>query len=172
MDDPSSYLHRAQTGDVISEADMRQKCLQVREILMCMPNHVPMSAPALVIGDLHGQFRDLCNLFNTPAVKKFTGDITSGLQCQLVFLGDYVDRGYAGLKVINLLFALLLKYPTKVLLLRGNHECRDISRMYGFYSECQQVYGNIAVWKEINLVFDLMPITAVRLTSGTQHLPS
>ena len=39
-----------------------------------------------------------------------------------------------------------VKYPTKFHMLRGNHECSSICRLYGFYDEVKKRY-NIRIWK-------------------------
>ena len=114
-----------------------------------------LSAPMQIVGDIHGQFLDLLRLFEFKGMPD--GTSTSA---RYLFLGDYVDRGPNGLECMFLLMALKIKHPEQIWMLRGNHECAAINRIYGFYDECKRRYS-IKLWKKFQDVFNALPMVAV-----------
>ena len=77
-----------------------------------------------------------------------------------VFMGDFVDRGHHSVETLQLLLVLKARFPQCITLLRGNHESRQITQVYGFYEECVKKYGNANAWKYCTDVFDSMALAA------------
>ena len=146
------WLADLKQGKILSERDLKSLCEKVKEIMIEESNVQPISAPVIVCGDIHGQFYDLQELFNTG------WEIPNS---KYVFLGDYVDRGYNSVETLEYLLCLKLRYPGHITLLRGNHESRQISFTYGFYEEIQRKYGNTNPWHYFTEVFDFMSIAAI-----------
>ncbi|KAH8095162.1 phosphoprotein phosphatase [Aureococcus anophagefferens] len=157
-------IARVYKKNTLTESEITQLCAFVREILKKESNMQFVRAPVVVVGDIHGQFYDLLELFNISGKPPFTN---------YLFLGDYVDRGHYSLECATLVSAprpggtsgttappasarrrrpqaqmVLLKarYPQRITMIRGNHESRQITQVYGFYDECLRKYGSERVF--------------------------
>ncbi|KAJ8726686.1 hypothetical protein PYW07_001384 [Mythimna separata] len=131
----------------------------VRPICAGEPRLLRLASPVYAIGDLHG---NLSALLSMESALWPSG--TALAATRILFLGDYVDRGVHGAELMAYLLAAKLQRPNAVLLIRGNHEIRDIQKMFTFYSECINKYGEIEgmkIWNAINNVFDCLPLAAV-----------
>ncbi|TFK65858.1 Metallo-dependent phosphatase [Pluteus cervinus] len=149
---PDKWIEQLLNCQFLPEADMKILCERVRCILMEESNIQPVSTPVTICGDIHGQFWDLLELLRQGGKPPDTS---------YIFMGDFVDRGHYSLETVSLLLAMKARYPDKVTLLRGNHESRQITQVYGFYDECQQKYGSATVWKACCNVFDFLNMAAI-----------
>ncbi|KPI88567.1 putative serine/threonine protein phosphatase [Leptomonas seymouri] len=198
------YLNLLHKEDYLPTAEeLNEICLRAHDLLRAEPNVLVIRMPAVLVGDLHGQVRDLlenvlprggplvppsvltaaaAKLRNTkaktgptttpaaapqsnsatPVTQAFPGkaqrkssphpsagkvpststatENASETSVNYLFLGDYVDRGSDSLRVIALLFTAKVLSPNTVFLLRGNHECANTNRFYGFLDECYRRY--------------------------------
>jgi len=130
------------------EAVLKSLLVAVRQVFMAECALLEVEAPIKICGDIHGQYHDLLRLFEAGGTPP---------ESNYMFMGDYVDRGRQSIETITLLFTYKVKYPENFFLLRGNHECASITRMYGFHDECKRRY-NVNLWKDFVSVFNCMPI--------------
>ena len=134
----------------LSESNVKRLCEKAKEILSDESNVQPVSCPDSHTGD--GQFHDLMELFRIGGRPPETN---------FLMMGDYVDRGYYSVETVTLVMCLKVRYRDRVHLLRGNHESRQITQVYGFYDECLRKYGNANVWKYFTDLFDYLPLTCL-----------
>lgn len=122
-----------------------------KEVFLSQPMLLELHAPINICGDTHGQYSDLLRLFEVGGFPPASN---------YLFLGDYVDRAKQSIEVITLMMCYKLKYPGHFFLLRGNHECASLNRIYGFYDECKRRYS-VKLWKIFADCFNCMPVVAV-----------
>lgn len=146
------WLESVRQCKYLPEPDLKKLCDRVKELLLEESNVQPVQTPVTICGDIHGQFYDLLKLFETGGQMPDTN---------YIFMGDFVDRGYYSLETFTLLLILKARWPEKITLLRGNHESRQITQVYGFYDECQQKYANANAWKYCTQVFDYLTLAAL-----------
>ena len=146
------WLEGLRNGQCISESDLKTLCTYVKCLLMEEANVQPVQSPVTICGDIHGQFYDLLELMKTG------GQIPA---TNYIFMGDFVDRGHNSVETFQYLLCLKALYPDCITLLRGNHESRQITQVYGFYEECVKKYGNANPWKYFVEVFDFLNLAAL-----------
>jgi len=152
IDDLDQLIENLKNCKYPTEEEAQSLCEQSIDIFLEEGNVQRITAPVNVVGDVHGQFYDVLELFNVGQ---------SVPERSYLFMGDFVDRGYYSVETFLLLLALKLRYPDKVTLIRGNHESRQITQVYGFYDECFRKYGSMNVWRHCTEVFDYLPLSAL-----------
>ncbi|KAH9277871.1 Serine/threonine-protein phosphatase 2A catalytic subunit alpha isoform [Echinococcus granulosus] len=139
-----AWIEQLYNCQQLSEAHVKSLCDKAKEILTKESNVQNVSSPVTVCGDVHGQFHDMMELFRIGGKAPDTN---------YLFMGDYVDRGYCSVETV--------RFRDRITVLRGNHESRQITQVYGFYDECLRKYGNSNVWKYFTDLFDYLPLTAL-----------
>ncbi|AQK80540.1 putative serine/threonine protein phosphatase superfamily protein [Zea mays] len=135
----------------VTDAEIRRLCATAKDVFLSQPNLLELEAPIKICGDVHGQYSDLLRLFEYGGYPP---------DANYLFLGDYVDRGKQSIETICLLLAYKIKYPENFFLLRGNHECASINRIYGFFDECKRRF-NVRIWKIFTECFNCLPVAAL-----------
>lgn len=93
---------------------------------------IPDDVDLTICGDTHGQYYDVLNIFEKNGNPSETNPI--------LFNGDFVDRGSFSVEVMMTLVAWKLALPDHVHLTRGNHETKNMNKMYGFEGEVKAKY--------------------------------
>ncbi|KAK3323421.1 serine/threonine-protein phosphatase PP-X isozyme 2 [Cercophora scortea] len=163
MSDLDNAIAQLRACRPIPEAQVRELCHKARELLIEEGNVVTVNAPVTICGDIHGQFHDLMELFRVG------GDVPD---TNYLFMGDFVDRGFYSLESFLLLLCLKVRYPDRMTLIRGNHESRQITTVYGFYDECLRKYGSANVWRYCCDVFDYLALGAIVLGASNTLSPN
>lgn len=147
----AAYAGKVTKAVCLKNAEIMAICTAAREVFLSQPALIELSAPVKIVGDIHGQYTDLIRMFEMCGFPP---------NSNYLFLGDYVDRGKQSLETILLLMCYKLKFPENFFLLRGNHECANVTRVYGFYDECKR-RCNIKVWRTFIDTFNTLPIAAI-----------
>lgn len=147
----AGYTGKITKSVCLKNAEIIAICQRARECFLSQPALLELDAPVKIVGDVHGQYTDLIRLFEMCGFPPSSN---------YLFLGDYVDRGKQSLETILLLLCYKLKYPENFFLLRGNHECANVTRVYGFYDECKR-RCNVKIWKTFVDCFNTLPIASV-----------
>ncbi|ODQ67441.1 Metallo-dependent phosphatase [Nadsonia fulvescens var. elongata DSM 6958] len=150
--DLDECIERLYNKELLPEIVVNALCSKVKELLIKESNVVHIQSPVTVVGDIHGQFHDLLEIFKIGGPCPDTN---------YLFLGDYVDRGLFSVETITLLVCLKLRYPSRINLIRGNHESRGITQTYGFYTECLRKYDSANVWMYFTDMFDFLTLSVV-----------
>ena len=100
-----------------------------------------------ICGDIHGQFYDLLKIFNEFGFPSETNPY--------LFNGDFVDRGSFSVECIITLLCFKLLYPKHFYLARGNHESRNLNKVYGFEQEVITKYDSTVYESFIRLFYSL-----------------
>ena len=134
-----------------SKKDLLQLIYSAKRIFENESCLLHLYSPFVIVGDVHGNIRDLLRIFAQNG---------SPITTNYIFLGDYVDRGEHSVEVISLLLALKVSYPKSIYLLRGNHEFREINSIYGFHDQVLDSYDE-DLYNAFNNCFDYLPFAAL-----------
>ncbi|KAG0213582.1 hypothetical protein BGX28_003999 [Mortierella sp. GBA30] len=147
----AGYSGKISKSICLKNSEILHICQAARDVFLSQPTLIELNAPVKIVGDIHGQYTDLLRLFEMCGFPP---------SANFLFLGDYVDRGRMSLETILLLFCYKIKYPENFFLLRGNHECANVTKVYGFYDECKR-RASIKMWKAFVDVFNCLPLAAI-----------
>ena len=124
-------------GEKLSLDELKQFSDTLVNILKEEQNVPEINGPAIVVGDLHGNFE-----FTNAIIQKFKNKRLTNPDLSIVFLGDYIDRGPNSIETLALLFNLKINYPKNVHLICGNHEYEENGNSIKttLFKECKDKY--------------------------------
>ena len=145
-----------------NDEEIQKLIEEVKPILEKDHSLIKIRSPCKIFGNLYGIYNDLMRYFESygnPSDDNQMGDISV---MQYIFLGDFCDRGYNSLEIILLLFALKIKFPQFIYIIRGHHEDKNINAEYGLGQECidrlsDDIRDPLSIFANINKAFDLLP---------------
>ena len=146
--------------------DIESLVEEVIPILSKENSLIKIRSPCKIFGNIYGVYNDLMRFFESygnPSDNIQNGDINV---MQYIFLGDFCDRGLYSLETVLLLFALKIKYPNFIYLIRGHHEDKNINEFYGLGKECKErlnddINKENSIFNLINKVFDYLPFGVI-----------
>ncbi|RHY30948.1 hypothetical protein DYB32_003908 [Aphanomyces invadans] len=140
--DLAAWFERLSKSQALDVTSLLRLIALAKEHLANQPTLLDLPAPITICGDIHGQFSDLLTL------------MTLDIGQRILFLGDFVDRGSHSVETISFLLVRMSTF-----LIRGNHESRQTTSVYGFQTECDKKYnGDTRVYKAFMDVFDYLPL--------------
>uniref|UniRef100_A0A915PFN5 Serine/threonine-protein phosphatase n=1 Tax=Setaria digitata TaxID=48799 RepID=A0A915PFN5_9BILA len=136
---------------IVREEELIGLLQETKLVLQSQSVFIEINGPVVVCGDIHGQYSDMLRIFDKCGFPP---------EANYLFLGDYVDRGKQSIETVCLLFCFKIKYPENFFILRGNHECAGINRVYGFYEEINRRYRSVRLWGVFQDTFNYLPYSA------------
>lgn len=150
---------------ILKEQEIDKICAKAIALIKDESCLLKINGPTIIVGDIHGDIKAL-----KFCIHKFLIEANEGKN--ILFLGDYVDRGKNSVECAALVLKLKTMFPNQVFILRGNHEIKRVkskhareryaSPKYGFLKEVREKYNNKDhVFKKLNNAFDYLSIAAI-----------
>ena len=173
--------------EALTEAEVVDLCRRATEVLQREGNVRDVPAPCTVVGDIHGQLHDFIEILKIGGPPPdtnfvFMGDFVDrgyhSVECVSLVLTFKVRPSHPAVCRVALQSILRfyppppgttdalgtlsqVRWPDRVTVIRGNHESRQITQVYGFYDECVRKYGSANVWRLFTDLFDYLPLAAL-----------
>ncbi|KAG5177330.1 serine/threonine-protein phosphatase 5 [Tribonema minus] len=161
MDFVRAMIERFRAQKLVAKRYVVAVLQQAFALLRATPSLMRLRVPAdgadgktgafTVCGDTHGQFYDLLHIFELNGLPAPDNPY--------LFNGDFVDRGSFSFEVVTTLLALKVACPEAIHLTRGNHESKNMNKIYGFEGEVKHKY-DAAVMTMFAEVFCWLPLCA------------